>query len=148
MFGGFILHFLLSNYLTVLLRPSYEKPVDTTKDMIERGITPFHNSEVFRQMMAASPNPNMQELARRLITSKNSTFKNNAASIKAVVAAKLEWNRKIQSTGKYALLSTFPMYIRIPEDFKYWYRSSETLQFFRPYAVALANKKWPLKKVD
>ena len=40
-FGGFILHFLLSNYLSVLLRPSYERSVDTAADIIERDITPF-----------------------------------------------------------------------------------------------------------
>ena len=40
-FGGFILHFLLSNYLTVLLRPSYEEPVETAADLIKRDITPF-----------------------------------------------------------------------------------------------------------
>ena len=40
-FGGFILHFLLSNYLTVLLRPSYESPVDTAADITERNIVPF-----------------------------------------------------------------------------------------------------------
>ena len=40
-FGGFILHFLLSNYLTVLLRPSYEEPVETAEDLIKRDITPF-----------------------------------------------------------------------------------------------------------
>ena len=39
-FGGFILHFLLSNYLTVLLMPSYEIPVETAKDLIKRDITP------------------------------------------------------------------------------------------------------------
>ena len=33
--GGFILHFLLSNYLTVLLRPKYEEPVETAADMIK-----------------------------------------------------------------------------------------------------------------
>ena len=40
-FGGFILHFLLSNYLTVLMTPSYEKPVETAADMVKRDITPF-----------------------------------------------------------------------------------------------------------
>ena len=40
-FGGFILHFLLSNYLTVLLRPRYEEPVETAADLIKRDITPI-----------------------------------------------------------------------------------------------------------
>ena len=36
--GGFLLHILECNYLTVLLKPTYEKPVDTAEDIIERGL--------------------------------------------------------------------------------------------------------------
>ena len=31
--GGFLLHMLLSNYLPVLLKPVYDKPLDTTQVM-------------------------------------------------------------------------------------------------------------------
>ena len=37
--GGFLLHILECNYLTVLLKPTFEKPVDTAEDIIERGLT-------------------------------------------------------------------------------------------------------------
>ena len=37
--GGFLLHILECNYLTTLLNPVYEKPIDTAEDIIERGIT-------------------------------------------------------------------------------------------------------------
>ena len=33
------------------------------------------------------------------------------------------------------------------EEFKDWYRSTETIPGMNPYAVHLSNKKWPLKKV-
>ena len=36
--GGFLPHILECNYLTVLVKPVYEKPVDTAEDIIERGI--------------------------------------------------------------------------------------------------------------
>ena len=36
--GGFLLHILECNYLTVLLKPVYEEPVDTPEDIIERGL--------------------------------------------------------------------------------------------------------------
>ena len=67
-FGGFILHFLLSNYLTVLLRPNYEEPVDTAADLIRRNLVPVvrNNEEIFRQIFANSPDPDYQELSRRL----------------------------------------------------------------------------------
>ena len=37
--GGFLLHILECNYLTTILKPVYEKPIDTAEDIIERGIT-------------------------------------------------------------------------------------------------------------
>ena len=37
--GGLLLYFLTSNYLSVLIMPSYEKPVDTAEDVIQRNLT-------------------------------------------------------------------------------------------------------------
>ena len=33
------------------------------------------------------------------------------------------------------------------EDYKDWYRSTETVAGLNIYGVDLSNKKWPLKKV-
>ena len=37
-----------ANYLTILLKPNYEKPVDTAQDILDRGLTiikaPFRKS--------------------------------------------------------------------------------------------------------
>ena len=137
MFGGFILHFLLCNYLTVLLAPSYEEPVETAKDLITRDITPFviPGSEIWRQFFAASPDPNYQEISRRLIIAN-------------------DWDEyedllhKVTSTGMYADIGAAPEGWYVPEEeFKDWYRSTETIGGTYPYAVHLSNKKWPLKKV-
>ena len=66
-FGGFILHFLLCNYLTVLLRPSYEEPVETAADLIKRDIIPFYipGGDILRQFFAASTDPNDQEIFKK-----------------------------------------------------------------------------------
>ena len=37
--GGFLLYFLTSNYLPVLIKPSYQKPVETYEDVIARNLT-------------------------------------------------------------------------------------------------------------
>ena len=37
--GGFLLYFLTSNYLSVLIKPSYQKPVETSEDVIARNLT-------------------------------------------------------------------------------------------------------------
>ena len=97
-FGGFILHFLLSNYLTVLLRPRYEEPVETAADLIKRDITPFYmpGGEIYRQIFAASSDPVYQELSRRLVIPK-------------------DWDKhgdmlnKVITTGMFARIGTFPL---------------------------------------
>ena len=136
-FGGFILHFLLSNYLTVLLRPRYEQAVDTTADLIKRDITPFiwPGAEIWISFFSNSPDPNYQEISRRLVVAE-------------------DWDeygdmvRKVISTGLYADIGTEPFAWYVPEEeFKNWYRSSEVISGEYPYIVHLSNKKWPLQKV-
>ena len=36
--GGFLVHMFEANYLTILLKPNYEKPVDTARHIIDRGL--------------------------------------------------------------------------------------------------------------
>ena len=134
-FGGFILHFLLSNYLTVLLRPSYEEPVETTADMIKRNIIPFTipNASIWRQFFEASPDQNYQLISQRLFITK--TWDEYTDMVGTVT-----------STGKYADMGPWPWIV--PEkEFKEWYRSTETFSGLLPFGQHLANKKWPLKKV-
>ena len=63
--GGFLLHILECNLLTVLVKPVYEKPIDTAEDIIERGITilkgPASGSMV--ETMKKSPFPLTRALA-------------------------------------------------------------------------------------
>ena len=138
-FGGFILHFLLCNYLTVLLRPSYGEPVETAKDLINRNITPFLTpvAEIYIQMFAASPDPIYQEISRRFVITK-------------------DWDEyedmvhKVLSTGVYAEIGKLPwifIWENIEEELKDWYRSTEIIGGTNPYSIHLSNKKWPLKKV-
>ena len=136
-FGGFMLHILLCNFLSVLLRPSYEKPVETTKDLIDRDITPIlvPGSEYIVQFFKNSPNQDFQELSKRIYVSK-------------------DWNEhdelvlKVVSTGSYADIGRRPDYWLVPkENHKDWYRSSESIMLGSLFAGSLTNKKWPLQKV-
>ena len=135
MFGGFILHFLLSNYLTVLLRPRYEEPVETAADLIKRNITPFYmpGGYYYIQFFAASSDPDYQEISQRLVIAK-------------------DWDdyydmvQKVTSTGLFADIGTTPTNT-YEEEYKDWYRSSEAIAGDNPYSGHMANKKWPLKKV-
>ena len=63
---------LESNYLTMLLKPNYEKPVDTAEDVIERGLRPLRgpNSGSVVEIMKKSPNNITKALAERMIIPK------------------------------------------------------------------------------
>ena len=69
--GGFLLHILECNYLTVLVKPVYEKPVDTAEDIIERGITildsPGRESSI--EALKKSPYPLTRALAENTYVS-------------------------------------------------------------------------------
>ena len=54
---------------------------------------------------------------------------------------------KVTSSGLFADIGSVPWILNSTEEFKDWYRSSETIAGDNPYAGHLANKKWPLKKV-
>ena len=74
--GGFLLHILECNYLPVLVKPVYEKPIDNAEDIIERGITiidqPGRESMV--QMLKRSPYPLTRALAENTYVTKVVNF--------------------------------------------------------------------------
>ena len=123
--------------MTVLLTPSYEEPVETAEDLIKRNIIPFLTrvGEIYKQMFAASSDPNYQEISQRLVIAKDA----------------FEWNdmaRKAIATGMYAEMTTFPTILKNEgHKLQDWYRSTEKIGGTFPYSVHLSNKKWPLKKV-
>ena len=63
--GGFLLHILECNYLTVLVKPVYEKPIDTAEDIIERGFKTvvYPGSESKTEILKESPIPLTRALA-------------------------------------------------------------------------------------
>ena len=134
-FGGFILHFLLSNYLNVLLRPNYEKPVDTAADLISRDIRPVVRNirQIYVQIFANSPDPIYQELSRRIIV----------AGRRREYAVKYERPVRMCVNQNYALL--YPPRPKSVEDKAHY--SSEEVKGLYHFPGSIANKKWPLKKV-
>ena len=74
-FGGFLLHILLCNYLTVLLRPRLEKPVNFATDLIQRNIIPYsYEGWSFLKYHFSRPqyfDPEYQELSQKLLIPNN-----------------------------------------------------------------------------
>ena len=61
-----------SNYFTMLMKPTYEKPVDSAQDVLDRGLAVIRvpGTESLIEMLKNSPNAITRELAERSITSK------------------------------------------------------------------------------
>ena len=70
--GGFLLHILECNYLTVLLKPVYEEPVDTAEDIIERGLTIIKGPNTGSLLEAAKKSPfeSVRQMAEQTYVSK------------------------------------------------------------------------------
>ena len=70
--GGFLFHMLECNYLTILLKPTYEKPVNGAEDILDRGLTVvnYPGSESLVKMLRNSPNKISRELAENTIVAK------------------------------------------------------------------------------
>ena len=137
-FGGFILHFLLSSYLTVLLKPSFEDPVETAEDLIKRDIIPFSHpgSNRYIEWFADYPDPYYKQIAPRLHITKDWGEYD-------------EMMAKVVPTGKFATIGHRPDPYTVPErDYKDWYRSKEMIKGTLSFTGHLTNKKWPLKKVS
>ena len=62
--GGFLLHMLLANYLAVLMKPKFEKPINTVEDVLESDLNVFYSiSGGFVDLLRSSPNKKYQQLA-------------------------------------------------------------------------------------
>ena len=70
--GGFLLYFLTSNYLSVLIKPSYQKPVETAEDVIARNLTVFDppGTESMVETDKKSPFPIVRQIAERTYVAK------------------------------------------------------------------------------
>ena len=63
---------LESNYLTMLVKPAYEKPVDTAQDVLERGLAVIWSPgiESMKEELEKSPFKITRELAERAYVAK------------------------------------------------------------------------------
>ena len=75
--GGLLLHMLESNFLGMLVKPNYEKPVDSAEDVVDRGMTilwgPYYE---YYKIMQFEQNDSMilKELAELVYVSKVSNI--------------------------------------------------------------------------
>ena len=60
------------NYLEMLVKPNYEKPVDTAQDILERGLTILWppGLEYYKEMLKTDKSQVFRDLAERVSVSK------------------------------------------------------------------------------
>ena len=71
-FGGFLLYFFESVFLESLLKPNYEKPVDTAQDVFDRGLTViiYPGAWSMIKLFKNSPSAVVRKLGERTIAPK------------------------------------------------------------------------------
>ena len=130
----FCRHILFCNVLTTILRPNFEEPLDTVKQLVESNIKIYTTpgSSFWKYFFQDSTIPEYKILGDTLIIADDwDQYKNIS---KHVIGA-----------GTHALmtLSLPPMYL----DMGRWHRSKEKVSGINPYAGYLTNKKWHLNEV-
>ena len=146
-FGGFLLHIILCNYLTILLKPRKEDPiVDFTKDIIKRNITPYGlygwglgSYDHFKDTSLFGPE--YQELLQKLKVSK-------PQEQREMIGRVFNLSKSEAWLGSGANERLWLINRNIDGRFRQFWISKESVPHSDlPYACYFTYKKWPLLKV-
>ena len=133
----FCRHILLCNLLTTILRPNFEEPLDTAKQLVEKNITLYDipGAEINKQFLLESSIPEYNILGETFIITDNYDHFDNISKHDVIGA------------GTHAYMGGFIGLVELAMG--RWYRSTEKLSGLLgyPYAGYLTNKKWHLNEV-
>ena len=133
---------MLCNILTVILRPNFEEPLDTAKQLVEKNITIYFwpGAESNRQWLVEFPTPKYKILGENSIIADDwDDFYNITAN-------------DVMGAGTHAQMGTLVDYIDVQLGEEHhpkgrgWYRS-KTKVSGSPYSGFLTDKKWHLNEV-
>ena len=130
----FCSHILLCNILTVILRPNFEEPLDTAKQLVEQNITLYigPGGEGSKQFLLESSIPEYNILGENMIITddwdhfKNMTKHDVIGAGTHAQMVGLLWSSE-RALGR-------------------WHRSHERVTGDNPYAGYLTSKKWHLNE--
>ena len=128
-------HILLCNLLTTILRPNFEEPLDTAKQLVEKNITIFMapGTQIWKQFLLDSSIPEYNKLGETFFVPD-------------------DWDHfdytnehDVIGAGTHAQITPY----LIPDELALgnWYRSKEIVAGKFPYTGFLTNKKWHLNEV-
>ena len=116
------------------MRPNFEEPLDTAKQMVEKNITLYmeHGGEIWKQFLLESSITDYNILGENFIITEGWDHYWNLTTLDLIGA------------GTHAMLSSY--LADWEEPMGKWYRSKETLESKYPYGGYLTNKNWHLNE--
>jgi hypothetical protein len=148
-FGGVLLHGLLANFLTMLVKPMMEEPVDTAQDILDRGLIPFIETQMVShiRLLKESPNPAYRQLSEIVVTPTRIKRINQSDWSMGWTESgpNSAWNltlHGIQGNGTHVMLTNIllPHYEALGD----WHYSKELLSGELSWFNWHLNKKWHL----
>ena len=121
--------------MTTILRPNFEEPLDTAKQLVEQNITLYHppGGQILKHFLEAS---SIQEYN---ILGENMIFAEDNDHYFAIA------KNDVIDKGTHAKIS--PLLVPQELNMGRWYRSKEILNGWNPYGGYISNKKWHLNEV-
>ena len=133
----FCRHILLCNLLTTILRPNFEEPLDTAKQLVEKNITLYNipGAEIWKQFLLESSIPEYNILGETIIIADDFDHFVNMTK------------HDVMSMGTHANMAAYLGQYTLSMSMGRWHRSEEKVAGFYPYGGYLTNKKWHLNEV-
>ena len=126
---------MLCNLLTTILRPNFEEPLDTAKQLVKKNITLYGEpgAEIWKQFLLESAIPEYNILGETMIIADDWDHFDNITEHDVIG----------NGTHAYMIGDLYPYYLAMGR----WHRSKEKLAGHHPYGGYLTNKKWHLNEV-
>ena len=131
----FCSHILLCNILTTILKPNFEEPLDTAKQLVEKHITLYFGPQSLhiRDHFRKSVRPEYRILGKNGFLADSWDHFDNLS-------------RYDVFKGTHAQVGT--MLAKYELKMGKWHKSKETVTGTNPYGGFLSNKKWHLNEVN
>ena len=131
----FCRHILLCNLLTTILRPNFEEPLDTAKQLVEKNITlyDYPGTEIWKQFLLESSILEYNILGETFLIADDWDHLYNIGEHDVIGAGTHAY------MGGY--LNSYDL------SLGRWHRSKEKLAGVNTYVGYLTNKKWHMNEV-
>ena len=132
------------------MKPNFESPVHTARDLVERDITLFHGpgTQMWRQMLSKSEIPEYRMIADSMIITKSYEMYNEMTRNEVLSQGTHAQLRSYMEPNELAWTTEYDHY---QENYKYnrgrGYYRGEMLDGKIPGGGYITNKKWHLNEV-